>query len=90
MNYEYERLDGSTSQPDRQAGIDRFNTEGQGFVYLLSTRAGGRLTCTVHLCSHSPHHPPLLNHWCHHMRWEGSKQATGTHVVDAAACTSTL
>jgi SNF2 family DNA or RNA helicase len=41
MNYEFERLDGSTSQADRQAGIDRFNTPGQGFVYLLSTRAGG-------------------------------------------------
>jgi chromodomain-helicase-DNA-binding protein 7 len=39
--YEFERLDGSTSQTDRQLGIDRFNTEGQGFVYLLSTRAGG-------------------------------------------------
>ncbi|EEH53936.1 SNF2 super family, partial [Micromonas pusilla CCMP1545] len=41
MKYEYERLDGSTSQADRQAGIDRFNQDGQGFVYLLSTRAGG-------------------------------------------------
>ena len=41
MGYEHERLDGSTSQADRQAGIDRFNTDGQGFVYLLSTRAGG-------------------------------------------------
>ncbi len=39
--YETERLDGSTSAENRQAGIDRFNTEGQGFVYLLSTRAGG-------------------------------------------------
>ena len=39
--FEFERLDGSTSQADRQAGIDRFNRPGQGFVYLLSTRAGG-------------------------------------------------
>ena len=41
MSYEFERLDGSTSQADRQAGIDRFNRDGSGFVYLLSTRAGG-------------------------------------------------
>jgi chromodomain-helicase-DNA-binding protein 7 len=41
MSYEFERLDGSTSQAERQAGIDRFNTDGKGFVYLLSTRAGG-------------------------------------------------
>ena len=36
-----ERLDGETSSAERQAGIDRFNTPGQGFLYLLSTRAGG-------------------------------------------------
>ena len=41
MSYDFERLDGSTSQADRQSGIDRFNTPGRGFVYLLSTRAGG-------------------------------------------------
>ena len=39
--YDTERLDGNTSAEDRQAGIDRFNTEGAGFAYLLSTRAGG-------------------------------------------------
>lgn len=36
-----ERLDGDTGAAERQAGIDRFNTPGKGFVYLLSTRAGG-------------------------------------------------
>jgi len=37
-----ERLDGDTSAAERQAGIDRFNdAEGDGFLYLLSTRAGG-------------------------------------------------
>jgi chromodomain-helicase-DNA-binding protein 7 len=37
-----ERLDGDTSAAERQAGIDRFNdAAGGGFVYLLSTRAGG-------------------------------------------------
>ena len=39
--YEAERLDGNTSAENRQAGIDRFNTPGCGFAYLLSTRAGG-------------------------------------------------
>jgi chromodomain-helicase-DNA-binding protein 7 len=39
--YETERLDGNTSAEHRQAGIDRFNTPGAGFAYLLSTRAGG-------------------------------------------------
>jgi len=39
--YETERLDGNTSAENRQAGIDRFNTPGRGFAYLLSTRAGG-------------------------------------------------
>jgi len=37
-----ERLDGDTKAAERQAGIDRFNdAAGGGFVYLLSTRAGG-------------------------------------------------
>jgi chromodomain-helicase-DNA-binding protein 7 len=37
-----ERLDGDTSAAERQAGIDRFNDAAAGgFVYLLSTRAGG-------------------------------------------------
>ena len=37
-----ERLDGSTPAAARQAGIDRFNgSSGNGFLYLLSTRAGG-------------------------------------------------
>ena len=39
--HETERLDGNTSAENRQAGIDRFNTPGAGFAYLLSTRAGG-------------------------------------------------
>lgn len=40
--YEYERLDGSKKRSNRQDAIDRFNTEGQGFVFLLTTRAGGQ------------------------------------------------
>ena len=41
QSWHAERLDGDTSAAERQAGIDRFNTPGQGFIYLLSTRAGG-------------------------------------------------
>ncbi|KAM0751888.1 hypothetical protein T439DRAFT_325084 [Meredithblackwellia eburnea MCA 4105] len=42
LNMKYLRLDGGTSQLDRQRGIDAFNKEGsEYFAYLLSTRAGG-------------------------------------------------
>jgi superfamily II DNA or RNA helicase len=42
MGWPAERLDGDTTAAERQAGIDRFNDpDGGGFVYLLSTRAGG-------------------------------------------------
>lgn len=40
--YEYERLDGSSKHSSRQDAIDRFNTEGRGFAFLLTTRAGGQ------------------------------------------------
>lgn len=42
MGYNYSRIDGSMSQPDRQANIDRFNSDPNVFVFLLSTRAGGQ------------------------------------------------
>lgn len=43
MNYPVERIDGSTSSRDRQASIDRFSsTEKDGFIFLLSTKAGGQ------------------------------------------------
>jgi ATP-dependent DNA helicase len=35
------RLDGSMQFMDRQANIDRFNTDPEAKVFLLSTRAGG-------------------------------------------------
>ena len=39
-----ERIDGSTSSRDRQAAIDRFSRpDSDGFVFLLSTRAGGQV-----------------------------------------------
>lgn len=39
--YPNERIDGSKSDKERQAAIDRFNADGNAFVFLLSTRAGG-------------------------------------------------
>jgi SWI/SNF-related matrix-associated actin-dependent regulator of chromatin subfamily A member 5 len=41
-DYEYCRIDGSTSGEEREKSIDDFNMEGsEKFVFLLSTRAGG-------------------------------------------------
>ena len=37
----YERLDGSVCGIERQKSIDRFNTEEDSNIFLLSTRAGG-------------------------------------------------
>lgn len=43
QNWPCERIDGSTSSRDRQAAIDRYSKPGSdGFVFLLSTRAGGQ------------------------------------------------
>ncbi|GMH64942.1 hypothetical protein TL16_g04081, partial [Triparma laevis f. inornata] len=35
------RLDGRISGSDRQKSIDRFNTEEDAFMFILSTKAGG-------------------------------------------------
>lgn len=39
--FPYERLDGRVRGTDRQKAIDRFNTDENAFLFLLSTRAGG-------------------------------------------------
>jgi chromodomain-helicase-DNA-binding protein 7 len=40
--YAFERLDGSIRGNDRQAAIDRFSRpDSEGFIFMLSTRAGG-------------------------------------------------
>lgn len=40
--YRHERIDGSVSGRDRQAGIDRFtDPASDSFIFMLSTRAGG-------------------------------------------------
>jgi len=40
-NFAFERLDGRIRGSERQKAIDRFNTEEDSFLFLLSTRAGG-------------------------------------------------
>ncbi|KAL7543718.1 hypothetical protein ACHAXR_013003, partial [Thalassiosira sp. AJA248-18] len=40
-DFRYERLDGRVRGNERQKAIDRFETEKDSFVFLLSTRAGG-------------------------------------------------
>ena len=39
--FNYEVLDGRVNGSERQKSIDRFNTEQDSFLFLLSTRAGG-------------------------------------------------
>jgi len=39
--WKYSRLDGSMNFIDRQANIDKFNTDPEQTIFLLSTRAGG-------------------------------------------------
>jgi SNF2 family DNA or RNA helicase len=40
-SFRYERLDGRVRGTERQKAIDRFETEEDSFIFLLSTRAGG-------------------------------------------------
>lgn len=40
-DWEFERLDGRISGDQKQQAIDRFNSNENSFVFLLSTRAGG-------------------------------------------------
>ena len=45
-DFDYERLDGSHSQAQREQSLRKFR-KGDTFVFLLSTRAGGALLLTV-------------------------------------------
>jgi SNF2 family DNA or RNA helicase len=43
MGFPVERIDGNTSSRDRQAAIDRYSSSDKdGFIFLLSTKAGGQ------------------------------------------------
>ena len=42
LGYQFERIDGNVTGPERQQAIDRFNTpKAPQYIFLLSTRAGG-------------------------------------------------
>lgn len=46
--YPYSRIDGSTSQEDRETSMREFNADNSDkFVFLLSTRAGGLVSHTL-------------------------------------------
>lgn len=40
-SFKFERLDGRIRGAERQKAIDRFETEEDSFIFMLSTRAGG-------------------------------------------------
>ena len=40
-HFSYLRMDGSTSLPQRQKMMEKFNNDNQVFIFILSTRAGG-------------------------------------------------
>ena len=49
----YERIDGDTKHAHRQQAIDRFQTDEDAFVFMLTTRAGGvgiTLTAATTVC----------------------------------------
>lgn len=47
-NYPFERLDGRIRGTERQKAIDRFEREENSFLFLLSTRAGGKFDTSLH------------------------------------------
>ena len=40
-HFSYLRMDGSTSLPQRQKMMEKFNNDSQVFIFILSTRSGG-------------------------------------------------
>ena len=40
-HFTYLRMDGSTSLPQRQKMMEKFNNDNQVFIFILSTRSGG-------------------------------------------------
>lgn len=41
LGHNFERIDGTVSENDRQSAIDRFGSDPNAFIFLLCTRAGG-------------------------------------------------
>ncbi|BES98589.1 Hypothetical protein NTJ_11404 [Nesidiocoris tenuis] len=73
-NYEFMRLDGSTSMGDRQELIDDFNDCDEIFVFLLTTRAGGvginltsADTVIIHDVDFNPYNDKQAEDRCHRL-----------------------
>ena len=63
--FRHERLDGRVRGNERQKSIDRFETEKDSFMFLLSTRAGGvgiNLTAAGMYCHTANAKPEAVPH----------------------------
>ncbi|RUS74062.1 hypothetical protein EGW08_018169 [Elysia chlorotica] len=89
--YKFIRLDGQTPVPDRLQLIDRFNSEPDIFVFLLSTRAGGlginlcaANTIILHDIDFNPYNDKQAEDRCHRL---GQKREVKIHKL---ICESTV
>lgn len=72
LGYSYCRIDGQVKVLDRQESIERFNSDPNMFVFLLSTRAGGlginlqsADTCIIFDSDWNPHQDSQAQDRCH-------------------------
>jgi ATP-dependent DNA helicase len=72
LGYDYCRIDGQVKVLDRQSSIERFNSDPDMFVFLLSTRAGGlginlqsADTCIIFDSDWNPHQDSQAQDRCH-------------------------
>lgn len=73
-NHHYCRLDGSTAVDTRQDMINDFNEDGEMFIFLLSTKAGGiginltaADTCIIHDIDFNPYNDKQAEDRCHRL-----------------------
>ena len=59
-DFRYERLDGRVRGNERQKAIDRFETEEDSFIFLLSTRAVSWIACLSRVSHDYEHFAYLL------------------------------
>ncbi|GFR63589.1 SWI/SNF-related matrix-associated actin-dependent regulator of chromatin subfamily A containing DEAD/H box 1-like [Elysia marginata] len=83
--HKFIRLDGQTPVPDRLQLIDRFNSEPDIFVFLLSTRAGGlginlcaANTIILHDIDFNPYNDKQAEDRCHRL---GQKREVKIHKL---------
>ena len=89
-NFNYERLDGRVRGNERQKAIDRFETEEDSFMFLLSTRAGGvgiNLTaadiCIIFDSDWNPQNDVQAQARCHRI---GQTKVRLTHLSSPRFC----